>query len=281
MEKTVTLRFYNVRRTVEHKPALTDLLNRITAVPIADRGHRFGQEEIFVRLENAADGDTHVAGQFIRGQSGNRPGRMLDEGTDSLPFPEPLGHGMAFCYRKADGLLAVEYNPLILSPNRTLDYIYQFDATAEYQLEPRMREDAWRVFDQLPTRKLIVGIAGQPTVGGDDDPDAAVWANVADMKERFGAHVLRFEISRGHKGGTLKDDAKRFAHNLWRRHEDHGEDVRTLRAVVETDDNIPNEEIDLMGEFFNVKADLAFDQDDWPRFYALRRDLLRSRIDLL
>src|SRR3546814_15770396 len=86
---------------------------------------------------------------------------------------EPIGHGIAFRYRTTDGLLAIEYNPFLLSPSRVFDYIYEFEPQAEFDVTPRMREDVWEEFNQRPLRKMVVGIAGNPDVAGVDDPDAA------------------------------------------------------------------------------------------------------------
>src|SRR3546814_5686547 len=68
---------------------------------------------------------------------------MSAEGTENRPFEEPIGHGIAFRYRTTDGLLAIEYNPFLLSPSRVFDYIYEFEPQAEFDVTPRMREDLW------------------------------------------------------------------------------------------------------------------------------------------
>lgn len=127
MEKTVTLRFYDVDRTQTNKPSMADLLNRIAAMPVAERARRISGEEILVRLEDFREHEDCLEGQFVRGQSGNRPGRMLADRTEDLPFEEPIGHGIAFRYRTADGLLAIEYNPMVLSPSRVISYLYEID----------------------------------------------------------------------------------------------------------------------------------------------------------
>lgn len=281
MEKTVTLRFYDVSRTRDDRPALPDVLRRIAALPIERRGRTVTGDDIFVRLENFDEDGDFIEGQFVRGQSGNRPGQMLAAGTTNLPFSDPIGHGIAFRYRTSDGLLAIEYNPLVLSPSRAFAYIYDMEARAEYDLLPRLREGVWEELERRPLRKLILGIAGHPNVSGADNPNNATWSNLSDMSERYGAHSIKIEIGMGHRDGGLAEAAKGLIRDAFSRFEGGIDDIRTLKGVVETGEGIPNDEINLMGELLDWKEELSFRGDDWARFYSLRRQLLATRLDLL
>lgn len=281
MEKTVTLRFYDVSRTREDRPALGDLIQRIAGLPMAERGKHVTGEDIFVRLENFHVRGNCVEGQFVRGQSGNRPGQMLADGTADLPFTDPIGHGIAFCYRCPDGLLAIEYNPMVLSPSKVMAYIYEHEARAEFEMLPRLREGIWEELEARPLRKLVIGIAGHPDVAGADDDNEATWSNIGDMRDRYGAHSVRIEIGMGHRAGGLTNAAKGLIRDAFNRFERGSDDIRTLKGTVETGEGMPNDEINLIGELLDVKADLSFPENNWARFYTLRRDLLRTRIDLL
>jgi len=274
MEKSVTLRFYNVRRTSEDKPALADVLNLIAAKPIGEREARVGVDDILVRLEDFQETNGELHGQFIRGQSGNRPGRMLPGGTGNLPFREPLGHGIAFRYRLRDGLLAVQFDAKILSPSKICEYLYQHEPRAEYHLEPRLRDDAWERFAQLPLRKLEVSVAGHVNAADLNDEAEPVWRNVAIMKQAYGADTVRFQVSMGHRDGSLLDGAKDVLREAFRRHQNNEDDIRAIKGVMDTGDGVPNDEIDLLGTLFDVKETLEFNEDDFPRFYSLRRELL-------
>lgn len=276
MEKSVTLRFYDVTRTSNNKPTLESVVTAIAALPIPQREKRVGEEEILVRLEDFEATNGFLSGQFIRGQTGNMPGRMEADGTHDLPFTEPIGHGIAFRYRLADGLLGIQYDNRILSPSRVLQYLYEHNVQAEWQIEPRLRPDAIARFNDLPIRKLEVAVAGIPNVADADDETGSVWSSIAKMKENYQADTVRVTISRGHRGGHLLDGIKGLAHEAINRIAT-GE-VRALKAVVETGDGVPNEEIDLMGELFDVKESLAFPDRDFAQFYKLRKDLLTSRI---
>lgn len=281
MEKTVTLRFYDVTRTNADKPALIDILNAIVGMTVSDRERHITRDEILVRLENVETHADCVSGQFIRGQTANRPGRMRVDGTENLSFDDPIGHGIAFRYRPADGLLAIEYNPFILSPSRVFDYIAEFDARAEYDVTPRVRDDVWAEFDARPLRKMIVGIAGHPAIADLDDPDAATWNNMSNMQAAYGAHTVRIEIGMGHSRGELLESAKNFLRRAVGRHEDGAGEIRTVRGVLQSGEGVPSEEIDLIGELLNVKADLSFPENNFAQFYILRRNLLKDRINLL
>ncbi len=281
MEKTVTLRFYDVRRTSADKPMMGDLIERIAGLAMTDRERHVTGEAILVRLEDFDAEDGEFSGQFVRGQSGNLPGRMLPDGTDDLPFDEPLGYGVAFRYRSHDGLLAIQYDPRVLSPSRVMGYLYAHDARAEYLLRPRYRDDAWQRFDELPVRKVEIAVAGRPNVADLDDGADPVWQNVSRMKDQYGADTVRIQLSMGHRGGALREGIKTVIHEAMRRNENGVDDIRAIKGVIDNGNGIPNEELDLMGELFDVKEDLAFPDRDVAQFYRLRRNLLRDRLRLL
>lgn len=281
MEKTVTLRFYDVERTSTDRPKFGDILEHIASLPIANREKRIGDEEILVRLENYAVDKGCACGQFVRGQSGNMPGQMLPKGTGTIPFTEPLGHGIAFRYRLADGLLAIQYDPRVLAPSRILQYLEAYDPRAEFDMDPRMRSDALERFEERPLRKLEVGVAGAPNLLDAERDDDSVWANTARMKRKYGADTIRFQISMGHRSGTLKETAKQVAREALQRVTGGDTDIRSIKGVIETGEGVPNEEVDLMGEIFDVKEDLSVPERDFAKFYDLRFKLLRTKIDLL
>jgi hypothetical protein len=276
MEKSVTLRFYDVTRTSADKPTMEHVLAGIAAQAIPNREKKVGEEDILVRLEDFESTDDFLSGQFIRGQSGNMPGRMEPDGTHDLPFTEPIGHGIAFRYRKSDGLLGIQYDNRVLSPSRVLQYLYAHNGHAEWHIEPRLRADAIDRFNDLPIRKLEIAVAGTPNVADADSAIDSVWSSIYKMKGSYEADTVRIIISRGHRGGHLFEGIKGFAHEAMSRIAT-GE-VRALKAVVETGGGVPNEEIDLMGELFDVKEDLSFPDRDFAQFYQLRKDLLASKI---
>lgn len=279
MEKSITLRFYDLSRTDAAKPSFESLLEKLEPLPLKDRERTVGLADILVRLEDyAADGE-ELAGQLMRAQSGNRPGVMKETATEGLPFSEPLGHGIAFRYRKADGLLGMQFDPRVLSPSRFLEYFYAVEATAEFRMLPRLREDAWDRFDALPLKKLELQIAGHPNVGAGSTPESqAAWAALSDLGDKYKAHTVRIELSMGHRGGSLADDAKALARDAFARFTAGTEDVRALRGTVDTGDGMPNDDIDLMGTLFDVKMDLSFPHDDPKKFYELRRDILKTSL---
>ncbi len=63
MEKTVTLRFYDVRRASADRPQMADLLDLIGNKPMAEREKRITVEDILVRLENYESNDDFCSGQ--------------------------------------------------------------------------------------------------------------------------------------------------------------------------------------------------------------------------
>lgn len=277
MEKSITLRFYDVSRTDTAKPSLESLLAQISQKGLVDRQRTVGWQEILVRLENYDGSGDELCGQLMRAQSGNRPGRMLDTGTAALPFEEPLAHGVAFRYRKTDGLLGIQFDPRILAPARFIEYFYAFDATAEFRMLPRLREDAWERFDALPLKKLSVTVAGHPNVGANATPDSqAAWSALSDLGDKYQAHTVRIELSMGHRDGSLAESAKTLARDIFDRFSKGQEDVRSLRGTVDTGEGSANDDLDLMGTLFDVKEDLSFPENKPDKFYELRRDLLKT-----
>jgi hypothetical protein len=276
MEKSVTLRFYDVSRTSTDKPTMESVLTAIADMAIPEREKRVGEEEILVRLEDFESADSIITGQFIRGQSGNMPGIMHPDGTHDIPFQEPLGHGVAFRYRTTDGLLGIQFDSRILSPSRVMQYLYAHNGHAEWHYEPRLKLDAIDRFDEMPIRKLEMSVAGMPNPADADNPAESVWSSIAAMKERYQADTIRVTISRGHRGGHLLGGIKDLAHEAMSRIAT-GE-VRALKALVDTGGGVPNEEIDLMGELFDVKEELTFPDRDFAEFYRLRKSLLASKI---
>lgn len=275
LEKTVTLRFYEVDRD-NNRPPLSSVLQAIAEHPVADRGRHITGEQVFVRLENFVLNGDYLEGQFVRGQSANRPGVMGDAGTVDLPFEQPIGHGIAFRYHIPNGLLAIEYNPLVLSPSRVMAYLYECDPHAEFRLAPRMRQDAWARFNAMPLRKMIVTIAGHPDVAEDDNPVNATWSNLADMSERYEAHSIKVEIGMGHHHGSLGAAAKNFVREAYQRFEDGVDDIRSIKGVLETGDGQPNDEVNLIGDLLDIKEELTFPENNWAQFYILRRNLLEN-----
>lgn len=77
------------------------------------------------------------------------------------------------------------------------------------------------------------------------------------------------------------EEAKELVREAFRRHEEGEDDIRAIKGTLETGEGARNDEIDLLGTLFDVKEELAFDGDDFPRFYRLRRDLLAVKIRLL
>lgn len=281
MEKWVTLRFYDIAKTKASKPAFADILNKIAKIKIDKRGRTISADLIYVRLENfKVDGD-FIEGQFVRGQSGNRPGVVTSNGTSDLPFSDPIGHGIAFRYRTTDGLLGIEFNPLVLSPSKALTYIYEFDATAEFRMIPRLREGVWEELEARPLRKLVLGVAGHPNPRGAESDENATWSNLSSIRDRYDAHTIRIELGMGNKKGSLAASAKSLIEDAFSRHETGVDDIRTLRGTLETSEGIPNDEINLISELLDVREELSFPGNNWKKFYSLRRDLLKTRLDIL
>lgn len=96
------------------------------------------------------------------------------------------------------------------------------------------------------------------------------------MKEAYGAHTVKIEVSMGHAKGKLKTAAKRMARNLMDALQQGDVDVRSLKAWMDPGEGHQNDEIDLMGALFDVKKDLAFQDNDWAQYYNLRRDLIAA-----
>lgn len=276
MEKSVTIRFYDVNRPSEDRPLFAEVIAAIAAKPVKDREAFVGADAALVRLEDVSQEQGEISGQFIRGQSSSRPGQMLDNGTETIPFPEPLGHGIAFRYRTATGLLALQFDNRTLSPSKIISYLRHHVPRADYDLVPRLRSDAWERLEAFPLRKFEVAIAGHPNPADMNDGNRAVLENVARMKQAYEANIVRIQVSMGHKKGNLAEAAKSFLRDLFQRYSDGEADIRSLKGVISQDEK--SDEIDLLGELFDRRETFEITNDNFHLFYEFRRALLQRHM---
>ena len=278
MDKRVTVRFYDVERFNPNGPRLQSVLEEI----INSRGPQAREMtlsgNVTIRLERLETGNDYVTGEFTRVQNTNYPSEVHADGVDALPVDGRLGHGIAFRFRPSDSVLAVQYDPRIISPSRINSYILATQSDAAFLFRPRMNEDSWKRFAQHPVRKITIGIASPADLANIEDAGASVGEAIRNMGEAYEAPSITVELGMGRRNGSLSEATKDMMLQLFNMFRDDKLDLRKLRGVVETEDGIPNDEINLLDEVLSKKEEIELPDNDPDVSYKTRRDWLRTQL---
>lgn len=278
MDKRITARFYDVYKMHPNVPNLKDVLQDIFDMGEAADRQATLRGNVTARLERLEITADYVAGEFTRVQNTNYPSEVHQDRVGALPVDGPLGHGIAFLFRLADSLLAIQYEPRILAPSRINSYVVDLRPNAVYDFQVRMSDDVWARMDQHPLRKLTIGIASPSDLANIENAGSSVADSFRLMGEAYEAPSITVELSMGHRKGSLGDIAKgaaRQIHNLFQQDE---VDLRKLGVTVETEEGMPNDEINLIEEILARKGELDFPNNDPERSYKLRRDWLIAQM---
>ena len=187
MDKRVTVRFYNVEKLDPNGPQLRPVLQAFYDLGKPHLRQSSLDSGVMARLERLESGDNYLAGEFTRLQSTNLPSEVHADGVQALPVNGPIGHGIAFRFRPSDSLLAIQYEPRVLSPSKVNSYIRAMRDDALYYFEPRINQDSWRQVAQHPLRKLTIGIASPTELGDVEDAGSSVADSFRNMGEAYEA----------------------------------------------------------------------------------------------
>ena len=274
MDKTVSVRFFDVYKTDENGPAFEVTLQKIIKRGQPNKREARLGENLTVRLERFERDADGAAGEFTRVQTTNYPSEVRDYGLEALNPRYPLGHGIAFRFRRADSVLAVQYEPRVLAPSRINSYLQAKQKDACFRLMPRMRLDVWNRLEQNPLRKLTIGIASPSRLADIEDDEASVAASLRRMGDAYDAPNITVELSMGSRAGSLGESAKEMAKQFFTLFQGNQVDLRKLRGVIETEQGNPNDEINLIDEVLSTKETLPLPDNDPEQSFRLRRDWL-------
>ena len=278
MDKKIAVRFYDVSRPSENGPLLREVLQRIFALGTPGAREAILEPNFTVRLERLEVDDNFLTGEFTRVQTTNYPSEVLATGVRALSLRNPLGHGIVFRFRTTDSVLAVQYEPRVLAPSRIYAYLREKRQDAEYKFDPHMRTDAWTRLEQHPLRKLTIGIASPADLSEIEDKGASVSGSFRSMGHAYEAPSIVVELSMGHRKGSLGEATKKMAKEIFDRFQKGEVDLRAMRGIVQTEEGIPNDEINFIDEILSYQDELELPENDPQSSYEKRRDWLRDQL---
>ena len=256
MDKTISARFYDVQKANVNVPGLKSVLQRILRKRPAANREALLAANYLVRLERL---DTHsggdISGEFTRAQTTNYPSEVHDDAVRALHVDVPLGHGIAFFFRAKDSLMALQFEPRVLTSNRIASYIQAMDTRAMYIFSSHLRVDSWSRLQQYPLRKLLVGIANPHRLTDIENSRASVASSFLQMSEAYGAPQVNLELSMGRHGGSLAEPAKELARQFFALFRTNRLELRKLRGVVK-EPGTAADELNLLDEVMSVKGTL-------------------------
>ena len=271
MDKTVTVRFYDVYKRDPKVPALRKALKDIYDTGDAQSRQATLDNGTIARLERLEITDDFVTGEFTRIQDTDFPSEVRRDKVDPLGVNGMLGHGIAFRFCIADSILAIQYEPRILAPSRINSYILAMQSDASYEFRPRLNRDNWRRMAQRPLRKLIVGVASPTDLADIEGAGASVAESFRQMGDAYEAPSITIELGMGRRNGALGEAAKEMATQIFNKFQNDEVDLRKLRGVIETEEGIPNDEVNLIEEILSQKDELNLPHNNPSRSYEIRK----------
>ena len=215
---------------------------------------------------------------MMRIRDSDLPCEVHPDGTRVLGVNVPLGDGVAFCYREADHILAIQYDPRVVSPGRFNDYMGQMHHPGQYTFEPILDAAALARFQAQPLRKLKIKLARPQNLGALDDSMAAAGAAFQELGEAYEAPIVTLEMSMGHNKGQLAAGAKAMAAGFLMM-AGHNSDVRALTVTSDAGEGVQNEDINLIDNLLSEKGEIAPASDAPDHVYAATSAFVRDRLD--
>ena len=278
MDRQISVRFYDVSKQSQHGPSLRSVLKEIHELGGPERRERTISEDFRVRLECLEASENHIAGEFTRVQDSNFPSEVHADGVARLNVEVPLGHGIAFRFRPAGSIIAVQYEPRVLSPNRITSYLQLASTDAIFKLRPRMNADSWQRMRKRPLRKLKFRIARPSNLANIENTKSAVASSIRNMAAAYEAPSIAVELSMGNYKGGLGKATKAMAEEIYKLFQEEKLDVRSLQAISETPPGIANEDINLIDEVLSFRGELKLPKNDPDKNYRMRADWLKEQM---
>ncbi len=228
MPSKITVRFFRVMPGLDSVNTFTEALKSANDIEIEHRRIKL-VDGYDMRLENlTVEQNGLVRGDFTRIVDDDFPAIVDGDELSELEADE-LGLCCAFLYDPALSVLAFQYDPKKVSPNRAVQYLREFDEGNQFYLVPATNEDAWRRFDTGTVRRIKVRVA-EPN-DFEFAGDSKLGESVTDMANAYDAPSIMIEIGMGHHKGSLKGRIKEHVKSLVANY-----DVRTLEVKTEEEE---------------------------------------------
>lgn len=278
MPKTVTVRFFQVGRIDPRGVTLRDALGAIEALgqPGA-RELQIGQG-IRVRLERYHATAGYLTGEMTRVRHDDHPAEIHHHGTAQLNVAGAIGEGVAFRYREADHILAMQFDNRTLSPSRFIDYVQQLVPAARFTFLPKIDANALRHFRAHPLRKAKIRLAQPQDLTHVEPTMASAARAIRSLGRDYAAPTLTLEIRMGHEEGSLGRDAKNMLEGFIRRAAVDS-NIKTVKATPDNGPGVDNTEIDLLDQILAVKSQIPNPSNNPDANYDARRRVVERALN--
>ena len=274
MDKNITVRFFDVLKKNNETPDFRGALRRIHKLGgPATREGEVGPDHT-IRLERLDSDRNYVAGEFTRVQTTNYPSEVHPDRVAPLRVAVPLGHGIAFRFRRSDSLLAIQYEPRTLAPSRILSYIAVRCPDADFLLQSRMRTDAWERLDRYPLRKLTIRVGSPASLI--EDPQRSVSGAFRQLGFQYEAPSITLELSMDRKKGQLGPAVKDMAKAIFQMGQDDQVELKRLDGLISTEEG--SDKFDLLDEVLSTTERVNLPDNDPERSFEVRQDWLAKKM---
>jgi hypothetical protein len=233
MDRSVTVRFYEIQTTGDDGLSVEATLARLRDLPLPRRQAGAG-DEVVMRLEHVRRHDGLITGDFTRVQTENLPSHPADDAAHPLPV-DRLGYHSAFCFDPATQILALQFD-IKTAVGRVCSYLARFAQGSSFSYLPVLRQDALERFEEETPTKLRIKVARVNQFRGLGLVETDFEQSLEQMGALFDAPTIEVVVSaKGRDGGldrnTVIDTVRRYLG--WR---EQGENVKAITA--ETDESV-------------------------------------------
>jgi hypothetical protein len=229
-----------------------------------------------LRLERLDRDNTFFAGEIVRKQTGDIPPEANDNGLQRLSVSEGggIGHCIAFRYSVAVQGIAIQFDNRMVSVNRLLAYIKEFDPTYDYRADPMVRQDAWVKYNTgLPT-KFTVEVAQPQNLPEIEGEVGSVIQSAQNLAEMAQSPVLLIETKMGRRKGSLSKSLIDGLLGYFTSGQGGTEDIRKLSVTSSNEDG--SEAINFLKEFLKENRSVEVPEGDPDTHFQNRQKWIET-----
>jgi hypothetical protein len=235
VDRTVTVRFYEIEQPNDGSRRFEDILRELAKLPKRNREGALDDGAVVLRLEHLwQDNDGILIGDLTRVQTHNLPSHVIDENVERLPVDE-IGHSAVFLFDPATGCLAYQFD-MRMGVGRLCRYLRYFGPGASFRHFPYLKRNTLERFhDETPvTLRLRVARVRNfqkvPEFKTDFEEQLEEWSQFFDapsIEIKFSTRGEGKELDRAGVWNTVR---------RWIRFRDEIEGIKNIEAkTIETD----------------------------------------------
>lgn len=279
MPKIVTVRFYQIGKLHAHGLSLRSALDQIAALGQPGVRERQLTAGFRCRLERYVPTAGYLTGEITLVRNEDFPAEVHPHGTAELNVGVPIGEGVAFRFREQDHVLAMQYDPRVVSPGRFIDYLMQSVAAAQFTIEPKADVRALAHFRARPLKKVRIKLASPQDLRAVEAPMQSAARSFRSLGRDYAAPIVTLEMSVGHEDASLSQEAKRMVEGFVRRAVADDANVRSVRIKPDNGPGIENREVDLLDALLSVRDEIPNPSNDPQTSYDARRRVVERALN--